>query len=371
MSYDFSKVPKEMQDLLCWLTWHRFPQADGKIKKVPDEFTRKDKKITWDNMPYMFMAQAKQKLYSPQSLSDGIGFAFKEQSIFAGIDIDNAILTDGAYNEPVRQKILPILQTARRDGCYIEKSISGTGYHIFGYTHLKPFLLASTDGSGKVNSENVEIHYANSYFTVSANVLQSGWGCLDDSIRVAYQIIKGEPLPETTHENTPTKATNTTTGINIPPAKENAVEHAKTATKDIPAGEFTDADVLALPGLTVASVLDLMSKDTRKNGGEISYAMKVGHPGGYNKSEYDERALGVLTYWLYRYGIDEIVKVFKASALWTDERIKKKSENYVKQATEKAYRNAQKFFPAVNYKRLTAEEKAKLNRWVKRKEREV
>ena len=371
MSYDFSKVPKEMQDLLCWLTWHRFPQADGKIKKVPDEFTRKDKKITWDNMPYMFMAQAKQKLYSPQSLSDGIGFAFKEQSIFAGIDIDNAILTDGAYNEPVRQKILPILQTARRDGCYIEKSISGTGYHIFGYTHLKPFLLASTDGSGKVNSENVEIHYANRYFTVSANVLQSGWGCLDDSIRVAYQIIKGEPLPETTHENTPTKATNTTIGINIPPAKENAVEHAKTATKDIPAGEFTDADVLALPGLTVASVLDLMSKDTRKNGGEISYAMKVGHPGGYNKSEYDERALGVLTYWLYRYGIDEIVKVFKASALWTDERIKKKSENYVKQATEKAYRNAQKFFPAVNYKRLTAEEKAKLNRWVKRKEREV
>lgn len=371
MSYDFSKVPKEMQDLLCWLTWHRFPQADGKIKKVPDEFTRKDKKITWDNMPYMFMAQAKQKLYSPQSLSDGIGFAFKEQSIFAGIDIDNAILTDGAYNEPVRQKILPILQTARRDGCYIEKSISGTGYHIFGYTHLKPFLLASTDGSGKVNSENVEIHYANSYFTVSANVLQSGWGCLDDSIRVAYQIIKGEPLPETTHENTPTKATNTTIGINIPPAKENAVEHAETATKDIPAGEFTDADVLALPGLTVASVLDLMSKDTRKNGGEISYAMKVGHPGGYNKSEYDERALGVLTYWLYRYGIDEIVKVFKASALWTDERIKKKSENYVKQATEKAYRNAQKFFPAVNYKRLTAEEKAKLNRWVKRKEREV
>ena len=319
----------------------------------------------------MFMAQAKQKLYSPQSLSDGIGFAFKEQSIFAGIDIDNAILTDGAYNEPVRQKILPILQTARRDGCYIEKSISGTGYHIFGYTHLKPFLLASTDGSGKVNSENVEIHYANSYFTVSANVLQSGWGCLDDSIRVAYQIIKGEPLPETTHENTPTKATNTTIGINIPPAKENAVEHAKTATKDIPAGEFTDADVLALPGLTVASVLDLMSKDTRKNGGEISYAMKVGHPGGYNKSEYDERALGVLTYWLYRYGIGEIVKVFKASALWTDERIKKKSENYVKQATEKAYRNAQKFFPAVNYKRLTAEEKAKLNRWVKRKEREV
>ena len=371
MSYHFSKVPKEMQDLLCWLTWHRFPQADGKIKKVPDEFTRKDKKITWDNMPYMFMAQAKQKLYSPQSLSDGIGFAFKEQSIFAGIDIDNAILTDGAYNEPVRQKILPILQTARRDGCYIEKSISGTGYHIFGYTHLKPFLLASTDGSGKVNSENVEIHYANSYFTVSANVLQSGWGCLDDSIRVAYQIIKGEPLPETTHENTPTKATNTTIGINIPPAKENAVEHAKTATKDIPAGEFTDADVLALPGLTVASVLDLMSKDTRKNGGEISYAMQVGHPDGYNKSEYDERALGVLTYWLYRFGTEEIEKVFKSSALWTDKRIKKKSENYVKQATEKAYRNAQKFFPAVNYKRLTAEEKAKLNRWVKRKEREV
>lgn len=370
MSYDFSKVPKEMQDLLCWLTWHRFPQPDGKIKKVPDEFTRKDKKITWDNMPYMFMSQAKQKLYSPQSLSDGIGFAFKEQSIFAGVDIDGAILPDGAYNEPVRKIILPLLRQARQDGCYIEKSISGTGYHIFGYTTLKPFLMSATDGSGRVDSENIEIHYAKSYFTVSGDVLQSGWGCLDNTIRIAYQIIKGEPLPETTHKNTPTTATNSTAGITIPPTKENAVEQAKTATKNIPAGEFTDADVLALPGLTVASVLDLMSKDTRKNGGEISYAMKVGHPDGYNKSEYDERALGVLTYWLYRYGVDEIVKVFKTSALWTDERIKKKSDHYVEQAATKAYNNAEKFFPAVNYKRLTSEEKAKLNRWIRRKEKE-
>lgn len=370
MIYDFSKVPEEMQNLMCWLTWHRFPQPNGTFKKVPDEFTRKDKKITWDNMPYMFMAQAKQKLYSPQSLSDGIGFAFKEQSIFAGIDIDDAILPDGAYNEPVRKLILPLLRQALKDGCYIEKSISGTGYHIFGYTALKPFLMSATDGSGKVDSENIEIHYAKSYFTVSGDVLQSGWGCLDDTIRIAYQIIKGEPLPETTPQNTPTTATNSTAGINIPPAKENAVEQVKTATKDIPAGEFTDTDVLALPGLTVASVLDLMSKDTRKNGGEISYAMQVGHPDGYNKSEYDERALGVLTYWLYRYGVDEIVKVFKTSALWTDERIKKKSDHYVEQATEKAYRNAQKFFPAVNYKRLTSEEKAKLNRWIRRKEKE-
>ncbi len=372
MSNDFSRVPKEMQNLQCWLTWHKYPQEDGKIKKVPDEFTRKDKKVTWDNMPYMFMAQAKKNLYSPTSLSDGIGFAFKSQSIFAGIDIDNAILPDGAFNEPVRQRILPILQAARRDGCYIEKSISGTGYHIIGFTNLKPFLMSATDGSGKVDSENIEIHYAKSYFTVSGNVLQSGWGTLDNTIRIAYLIIKGEPLPETvtvTPENAPKKATNNTVGITIPPVKENAVEHNKNATETIPAGEFTDADVLALPGLTVASVLNLMKKDESKNGAEISYAMKVGYPDGFNKSEYDEKALGVLTYWLYRFGIEEIEKVFKSSALWTEERIKKKSENYVRQATEKAYRNAQKFFPAVNYKRLTIEEKAKLNRWVKRKER--
>ena len=372
MTYNFSNVPKQMQDLFCWILWHRFPQPDGKIKKVPDEFTRKDKKITWDNMPYMFMAQAKQKLYSPESLSDGIGFVFKEKSAFAGIDIDDAILPDGAYNEPVRKIILPILQAARRDGCYIEKSISGTGYHIFGHTTLKPFLLATTDGSGRIDSKNIEIHYANSYFTVSGNMLSPGWGSLDNAIRIAYQIIKGHPLPEQIQKPTETPKIDATVAVNnevrgtVPPTDNTPVKQATS----VPDGEFTDEDVLALPGLPIASAINFMSKDERKNGGEIAYAMKVGYPPGFNKSEYDEKVFGVLVYWLYRYGVDEIIKVFESSALWTDDRKNKKAAHYVEQTAEKAYKNAEKFFPAVNYRRLTTEQQEKLKRWIKRKERE-
>ena len=376
MKYDFSKVPKEMQDLMCWLTWHRFPQPDGSFKKVPDDFTRKDKKITWDNMTYMFMSQAKQKLYSPTSLSDGIGFAFKKESIFAGIDIDNAILKDGGYNEPVRQRILPILQTARRDGCYIEKSISGTGYHIFGYTYLKPFLLASTDGSGKVNSENVEIHYANSYFTVSANVLQSGWGCLDDSIRVAYQIINGKPLseqlPEPEQKSTQTPiikditANNNQVGDNVPLTDKPTKKQAET----LPEGEFSDTDVLQLPGMSVSATLSIMAKDHRKYGAETDEALRTGYPNeDLNKSDFDAKIIGTLCYWLYRYGESEICKVFEKSALYRSPDTTSKGNNYVQYTVHKEYLNAEKFFPAVNYKRLTAEEKDKLKRWVRRKER--
>ena len=371
MTYDFSKVPKEMQDLLCWLTWHKFPQPDGKIKKVPDEFTRNNK--TWATMPYMFMAQAKQKLYSPQSLSDGIGFAFKAKSAFAGIDIDDAILPDGGYNEPVRQIILPVLAQARRDGCYIEKSISGTGYHIYGYTNLKPFLFAAS-GSGKMVSENIEIYYADSYFTVSGNCLSGGWGCLDNAIRIAYEIIKGTPLleqlPTETPQNAHIAAVNDRTEETIPPTDNPVKKQAKTAQNNvIPAGEYSDQDVLNLPGTTVAKVLNIMSKDRIKHGAEAFDALENGYPANVNRSEFDEKILGVLTYWLYRFGVSEIVRVFQASALWTDERIKKKSDHYVEQAAEKAFNNAEKFFPAADYLQLDNQEKAKLKRWIKRKER--
>lgn len=368
---DFSKIPQEMQNLLCWLTWHKFPQQDGTFKKVPDEFSRNGK--TWETIPYMFMSQAKQKLYSPSSLSDGIGFAFKAKSIFAGIDIDDAIKQDGGYNEPVRKIILPVLAQARRDGCYIEKSISGTGYHIYGYTNLKPFLFAAS-GSGKIVSENIEIYYADSYFTVSGNCLSGGWGNLDNTIRIAYQIIKGEPLPEqlptATPENAPVAASNSPAGETVPTAQENAAEQAQTEKKSVvPAGEYTDQDVLNLPGTTVAKVLNFMSKDKLKHGAEAFEALRKGYPANVNKSEYDEKILGVLTYWLYRFGVSEVVRVFQGSALWNDERIKKKTAHYVEQAAEKAFNNAEKFFPAADYLQLDNQEKAKLKRWIKRKER--
>lgn len=379
MTYDFSRVPKEMQDLLCWLTWHRFPQPDGKIKKVPDEFTRSDKKVTWATMPYMFMAQAKQKLYSPSSLSDGIGFAFKAKSAFAGIDIDDAILPlpDGGYNEPVRKIILPVLAQAQRDGCYIEKSISGTGYHIYGYTDLKPFLFAAS-GTGKIVSKNLEIYYADSYFTVSGNCLSGGWGSLDNTIRIAYQIIKGVPLPEhlptpmETPGNIPTAAKNDKAGETIiPPTDKPVKKQAKPVQESvIPAGEFSDQDVLRLPGTTVAKALYHMSQDEEHHGAEAFAALKGGYPANVvNKSEYDEKILGVLAYWLYRFGVSEIVRVFQGSSLWTSDRIKKKSEKYVSQAAEKAFNNAEKFFPAADYYKLDKQERVKLKRWLERKKR--
>ena len=350
MQYDFTKIPIELQNLNSWLLWHRFPQADGTIKKVPDEFSRN--KATWETIRLLSLTEAKTKLYSPSSLSDGIGIAFTKTNNIAGIDIDDAIHPDGSYNEKVRQIILPVLAQARKDGCYIEKSISGTGYHIYGYTNLKPTLI-KTSGTGKIVSRNLEIYYADSYFTVSGNTLNAGFGNIDNAIQIAFQIIRNQNIMEVAASMENKKDT-------ITQPKEEPPKNTD---------EFSDSDVLQLPSLTIDKTIDLMSKDEVNNGAKAYYLLQNGYDETnkhLNKSEVDMFVIGVLCYWLYRYGAAEICNVLEKSKLYRPD---EKTKNYLYDSVEKAYNNAEKFFPAVNYKRLSKEQQIKLKTWVRKKSR--
>ena len=368
MMIDFSAIPAQMQAENAWLLWHRYSHQDGTIKKIPDEFSRY--KRNWETIRLLSFPAAKAALYSPQSLSDGLGIAFTKNNVLAGIDIDDAILQDGGYNESVRAIILPILKQARQDGCYIEKSISGTGYHIYGYTTIKPLLMAT--GNGKIVSENVEIYLANSYFVVSGNMCSPGWGNLDNSIRIAYQIIKGKPLPDvpSTAQNKPaTTPTNTQDDTTPVPATKPPTTINKTAYNG-----YSDEEVLKLPLATVNTVLYIMGKDTKKHGAEAAEAMQNGYPADVNKSEYDEKIIGVLVYWLYRFGEDTVCDIFKRSRLYRPhdaaDKTERKARLYVENSVSKAFQNAEKFFPAADYKKLSDAQKDKLKAWIKQKERE-
>lgn len=374
----FAKIPKEMKNSISWLAWHKlFDSKTGKYKKRPNQFRKEtpDQHIGWDMLKLQTFQEAKDEYMNHASKSDGIGFAFTSTSVWAGIDIDDALFKDGRYNTPVREIIKPILAQAIKDKCYIEKSISGTGYHIFGWTSIKPTLQAVA--SAYIKGNNIEIHFEKSYFTVSGDRLNDGWGCLDDSIRIAYQIIKGQPLseqlPEPEQKSTKTPiikditANNNQVGDNVPLTDKPTKKQAET----LPEGEFSDTDVLQLPGMSVSATLSIMAKDRRKYGAETDEALRTGYPNeDLNKSDFDAKIIGTLCYWLYRYGEAEICKVFEKSALYRSPDTTSKGKNYVQYTVHKEYLNAEKFFPAVNYKRLTAEEKDKLKRWVRRKEKE-
>lgn len=375
----FDKIPQKLADTRFWIFWHR-NYDNGKIKKVPDEFVRlhrEGRKVSWDDVNYKDLKTLKQiMLFDRACNAEGVGIAFRPNNDLAGIDIDGAINKDGSYNLPVRNKILPILAQARKDGCYIEKSYSDTGYHIYGYTTtaIKSRLYVVNNGSGVINAKgthNVEIHYANTYFAVTGKALSGSWGCLDNTIKLAYEIIKGKPLfekipPEVLE--TPQAHPDNNTGVTVPPTVKPPEIKTETA-KNASDGEFTDADVLALPGMDIKDVINIMSRDHTKHGAAAYKALKDGYPDGVNKSDYDEKILGTLVYWLYRFGEEEICRIFSESALYRSPDTTAKGKNYLSYTVHKLCRpdNVDIFFAAAKWDKLTDDEKAKLKRWMDRK----
>lgn len=357
---NFFKIPTEMQDIKAWLLWHKFPQQDGTYKKVPDEFSWNGK--TWETINLLSFNEANIQLNV--SRSEGIGIAFTKTNGIAGIDIDNAIRPDGEYNMKIMEKVWPVIKQAQKDGCYIETSVSGTGYHIYGNCTIKDKLL-SLFGTGKMVSDNVEIYFADAYFTVSGNPYSGSWGCIDNAIREAYKIIQKEK-PVVTKEKASPKA-NVPQDDKIPVPK---IQTPYTQNNSVPEDEFTDSDVLQLPGLSINTTLRIMSQDKRKKGAYVYELLQSEYPENVNESDFDMEVLGVLVYWLYRFGAVEICKVFESSALFQSHK-KKKSADYAYNSAERAFNNAEKFFPAVNYKKLNPEQTEKLKRWVTRKEREA
>ena len=99
---------------------------------------------------------------------DGIGFAFKENDGFAGIDIDNCIDENGDLN-PNAWTIVEMCNS------YTEISPSGKGIKIFG--------LCGTDFDGRRFSDlglDIEVYTKGRYFTVTRNTIHGSFEHLND-----------------------------------------------------------------------------------------------------------------------------------------------------------------------------------------------
>lgn len=93
-----------------------------------------------------------------------LGYVFSSQDPYIGIDLDKT--ETGTLTEEVVAFHRQILEDFK--DCYVERSISGTGYHII----VKGKI--NTDLSGTKNTLNsIEIYQHSRYFTVSADVLNN------------------------------------------------------------------------------------------------------------------------------------------------------------------------------------------------------
>lgn len=363
MDINLSGVPKELKSLPCWLTWKFEPKDGGKPEKrpnVPPGHWNDKKLYSYDDVLKEYDRCQRD---DNKSRADGIGFAFLSSNNIVGIDID------GIPDNAIPDNIKTIL-TAGKSG-YIERSVSKTGFHIIGTCSSKPLLIALLGNKKGIRAGKVELYAADRFFTMSGYTLYNSFGNIDKAIERAFEYITGKSILEsiTALYNVAETPVEAHTAPVCTDTIQTSDPDLKTQPGAIPQAILSDIDkeILAMPALSIDTTIKKMYasnpiiKDVLKNGHDA--APSDWTTTDKSKSTIDMKASGILCYWLYRYGVKEIVKVMEQSALYRDT----KADDYLTRTVQAAYDAAEKFYPAVNFKKLSPDEKQKLSDWLQAK----
>lgn len=367
----YDKIPAELKNIPHWLTWHYNEKANGKIEKVPNV-----QQGEWDNRKLYTFTEAIQEYNrlcqsdKDKPRADGIGIAIRSDNPIIGIDIDN--VTKDTIPDAVRS----ILTAAKEAGGYIEKSVSGKGFHIIGTCSNKQMLLDMFRNwhnvtGAKSADQHLEMYASGHYFTVSGNVLYGTLGNIDKSIELAWEYITGKPLFTSVSA---IYTTRTTANARTERVGEGTTNHTNPQFKIAPGANpnrhFSGNDwyILSFP----AKPMETVMADMHKRNPAIKNILEHGYDAfpsdWYDRmadktpSGVDMRIAGTLTFWLYRYGHDAVVDIIMHSAL------RDKKESYWKRTVSKAFQSAEKFYvKAIDKDKLTPLQKQFYNKYIRQR----
>lgn len=390
MADEFANVPEQMKRCPDWLTWRK-QLRDGRIAKKPNIPAGKN----WDEQDLLTFQEAlfenqeypetggwldeetiklMEKNNDKTACSDGIGFAFRSMNDVAGIDLDHAIDESGNIN-PVAKAIL---NSAR--GCYVETSLSGSGFHIYGICDKARMIEKYGKSSFQNKEKGIEVYFKSHYFVVTGKRFMAGWGSIEKCIETCYNLINGVSETNKTkepHEQSVAATVNQTERSGITMPNTNTQTKITTPTQSVAAnqdktersGEYTDNDILHLPAMSLTGVRYIMNKEepTLDNVLTRGYAVAplswgCHADGSLDKSKVDMKVCGLLSNYYHRYGVDTVINIFKASALYRPE----KTEKYLIQTANIAFNQQKTWFAAVDYRQITYQERQKVIAWTVR-----
>lgn len=362
---DYSKIPTELKSLPDWTTWQFVPRAGKKPEKKPNVPPSQ-----WTNGKlYGFDAVLREfdrcQLQNG-SKADGIGIVFHENNSIIGIDIDN--ISD---NEAEADPIIKSLLTVGRAG-YIERSVSGGGFHLIGTCSNKKILidlLKSYNGKSGARTAKIELYINKRFFTVSGNAICSNFGNIDIAALIALEYITQKPVLC----SIASIINHTSVATEPAPFQCNGTYTPTPALATIPKPEnaFSNEEVLKLPLRPIEEAINFMykTKPILKNILEIDgFASAPDYWKLYGRnndtkdkspSGFDQEIASAIIFWLYRYGVDKIVKILSESKLNRD----KSLADYWFRTVSGAYERAIEFFPATYLGKLSWAEQQKLKNW--------
>ena len=156
---NFDNIPAELRVLKQWSCFRTYTDNEGKRKKVI--ISPVDSKFAKCNVSETWTDYESAKRYCLRNRYAGLTFALTGG--ITCIDIDHAIDKDGnIQSEEAKQLILLLADT------YIEKSVSGTGIHIFMKGSLPPNARNRNDKKG------LEMYDKDRFICMTGDLFSSG-----------------------------------------------------------------------------------------------------------------------------------------------------------------------------------------------------
>lgn len=158
----YYNIPDEMKSINRWVCLSMVEEGGKVIKKPVSAYSGKVASIT-DEENWADFATALKYYQEHQDRINGIGFVFADTDDIVGIDFDDCLDNDGNLINDAIQAIVS------RTNSYIERSVSGTGLHV--YVRGK---LPTTTGV-KLSTENsphgfgIELYEQKRFFIVTGN----------------------------------------------------------------------------------------------------------------------------------------------------------------------------------------------------------
>ena len=357
-------IPDELKKYNFWLTWH-FQERPGCQKpiKKPNVNTG-----TWEEKSYYSYPDVLKEYdrcqQNNKSKADGIGLAFTSKNNLIGIDID------GINNDVVSAEIKAILTAGK--STYIEKSISGNGYHIIGTVNDKSLLLKLFQNyNGRTGAKSkdlkIELYVTGRYFTISGNCINNNFGDAALAFALAWEYITHQSILNSVaglyNQRSDTSKNSVASTINsvasIANKRSDTLQTSVAGTNNsvaslfppCPQNAFTDKEINNLKLLSFTKTIKIMYKGNptlkdilTKDGIEDNLTKLSSNEKDTSRSGIDMEIISSIVFWLYRYDDKRIIDFLKKSKLNRND--KHNLDDYFLRTVKTAKENAIEYFPA-------------------------
>lgn len=175
---NFDAIPQEMKDIPQWFMWKAIDtgRSDGKLSKYPTDINGNT--ITWNNTDELYTFSEVRNAYESSNQFAGVSFNVAGSGLVI-IDID--LESDENGQPTLIEKEKPFLNAG-----YVEKSVSGRGYHVV----LKGDLPTSLQNSKNVYDEHdnkLEVFYKTGFIAVTGDVYENH--SIIDNVEISEQFI--------------------------------------------------------------------------------------------------------------------------------------------------------------------------------------